>query len=329
MRAATPPPSAAPDPSPVSLDAVQRALGMQQAALGLLGLALITQIGLWSYMSLRFLERSADRAYPDGVALAINGTTLGLIAGTGLLSWALFALAAALVVTPGVAKVAGLARGAGALWAGELVLRLGGFALGRLGRALSVPAWVSGGVGIVQYAVEFAGTVLLFAVLLRLVQAGGERAAADRARGLRVAALVALAVRLLVGYAAYGLGPLLGKAPRVWWLVMAARAPLALLHFALLLVVLGMAGRALRAARLQPGGQPAPAADAPQDGASEASAYRNIALGALWALGGLTVTLVSFSKPGGLGGRVVVAYGAIVGGLVQLGVGMVQLSRRR
>lgn len=329
MRAATPPPSDAPAPSLAALDAVQRALGMQQAALGLLGLALITQLGLWSYMSFRLLERGGARVYPDGVALALDGTALGLIAGTGLLSWALFALAAALAVTPGFAKVAGLARGAGALWAGESALRLGGFALSRLGGALSVPAWVSGGVGIVQYAVEFAGTVLLFAVPLRLVQAGGERAAADHARRLRVAALLSLALRLLAGYAAYGLGPLLGKAPRVWWLVMSARAPLALVHFGLLFGVVGMAEKALRSARLQPGGQPAPLADAPQDGAGEAAAYRNVALGALWALGGLTVTLVSFSKPGGLGGRVVVAYGAIVGGLLQLGVGMVQLSRRR
>ena len=50
-------------------------------------------------------------------------------------------------------------------------------------------------------------------------------------------------------------------------------------------------------------------------------ANKNILWGAVWLLGGLFVTIASYNSGGG---RYVLAYGAIIGGLVQLVSGFVQ-----
>ena len=56
---------------------------------------------------------------------------------------------------------------------------------------------------------------------------------------------------------------------------------------------------------------------------------RNLGLGMLWMLIGGGVSAFTYASASSGGGRYVVAYGAIVAGLVQAVVGLVQLLRGR
>ncbi len=53
----------------------------------------------------------------------------------------------------------------------------------------------------------------------------------------------------------------------------------------------------------------------------------NIALGSAWLLGGIVVTVLTYSSASG-GGRSLIAYGAIASGALQLLVGVIQLVGR-
>jgi hypothetical protein len=57
--------------------------------------------------------------------------------------------------------------------------------------------------------------------------------------------------------------------------------------------------------------------------------FRNIGLGCCWFVGGVVVTLSTCGMASALGGGVyVVATGAIIGGVVQIVVGVLQLMRK-
>lgn len=67
----------------------------------------------------------------------------------------------------------------------------------------------------------------------------------------------------------------------------------------------------------------------PLDSTARAAGLRNILYGSLWLAGGLAVTLLTYSTASRSGGRYVMAYGAIVGGAIQLLRGVVQLLSSR
>lgn len=58
----------------------------------------------------------------------------------------------------------------------------------------------------------------------------------------------------------------------------------------------------------------------------ETPGSKNMAMGALWFIGGLLVTLATYSSAQG-GGTYVIAYGAIIAGAIQFLIGAVQLSK--
>lgn len=67
----------------------------------------------------------------------------------------------------------------------------------------------------------------------------------------------------------------------------------------------------------------------PLDNTARAAGIRNLLFGSLWLAGGLAVTLLTYTTASRSGGRYVMAYGAIVGGAIQLLRGIVQLLSSR
>lgn len=241
---------------------------------------------------------------------------------------ALLALAGA----SAAARVGGLARLAFGLRAAELLMDLFTAALPYLmsssfddARQLAQLVQL---VGYVNTAVGLIGTLVLIEVLLRLRQfaAPADPAIAESEGLLRAGLWGVTLSRVAVGYASYILVPLFGLGGSVGqWVGFAARVPLSLLYYGLFLWLVQATATALRARPLTEVVS-VPSAAAPD---SSAAAYRNMLLGALWAALGLGLSFVTYENAHQLGGRYVIAYGAVLAGIVQFLRGAFQLSGRR
>ena len=239
----------------------------------------------------------------------------------------------ALAGAPPAAGVAGLARSTLGLRAAGLGLTLLTSAMyyfwhGRIG---SMEVWeVHRYIGYVETAIGFAGTVLLVELLLRLRRfaAPTDLQLAENESLVRAGILAALVARILVNYLSYTLGRLwFASGPTDHWLGFAVRVPFTLLFYGLLLWLVQTAATALRdwtpatAAAVDP--LVAPALD------TSAAGYRNMLFGGLWAVGGIAMSVLTYQNAHELGGRYVVAYGAIFAGIVQFIRGLTQLSRQK
>lgn len=135
--------------------------------------------------------------------------------------------------------------------------------------------------------------------------------------------LVLVAMHHLATWFAYGLlSQIYGDYA---WLVFVMRSTLSLAHQGILLWLIARAQREIPQVDAGQGAPPAVAGDAYDLG------LRKVVFGALWFLGGLGVTIASYSAAAAspTGGRYMVAYGAVIYGAAQIIRGLTMMGRSR
>lgn len=318
------------------LDSALRGLGILQGALIVALVASILGGAARAYIMGNAMDHGGGMSHSGNplLDLLFKGWPLIFI-GTAIAE--LFALAA-LVGAPPAARVANLARAAVALRAVELVLTVGVNYLGEVVSSLLQTGQLSRLYLYESYlgtAIDLINTVLLVETLLRLRRfaAPTDRALAENEGLVRAGLLGAMMARTVANFASYAVGfRVFGMGSSGQWAVLAIRLPFMLLFIGLLLWLVQATATALRCVPppTAVAGQPAalPWGSTPASDTSPA-AYRNMLLGGLWALGGIGVTLATYQSAGQLGGRYVVAYGAIAAGIIQFIRGLTQLGDRR
>lgn len=246
--------------------------------------------------------------------------------------------------SPAEARASGLARGAFIVSLVALIYEVvSGLAQQALVASLSSHQLSSFYVamGGFQSALDLCADVMLLEVLLRLRRFGApdSREVAESEGLVRAGLIGAMVARILMGYASHMIGALLFRSSGgSQWGSFLMRLPFSLLVSGGFLWLIGMTAKALREMpsaeqRSQAAVAGAPAAPGEQaEAQAQADAGgRNMLYGALWAIGGLALTGFSYMSATGSpsGGRYIVAYGAIVGGIVQFIRGLAQSSGRK
>ena len=150
-------------------------------------------------------------------------------------------------------------------------------------------------------------------------------------RGGLIGALVA---RTLVTNISHFVGPFLVAVfrlgqPRSQWPGYFMRLPLIIVFCAAMLWLVQVTAKALASMPTTSMGAQAgaPAAARALGAETAASGYRNLIIGAIIAGVGLSLTLVTYANASTLGGRYVIAYGAIVAGVIQFLRGLIQVLK--
>lgn len=240
---------------------------------------------------------------------------------------------AALAGAPPAARVGALARTALTLRAVELALSL---------LTTGLPYLLSEQLGIgllgqlllytnsIHTVLSLVCTLLLVEVLLRLRRfaAPTQPAVAENEGLVRAGLWGAVFASIAVGFASSSIGfYLFGMGSIGQWATLAVRMPFSILSYGLMLWLVQAVATALHNRAPDTAMATAPAAPPAAD--TSAAGYRNLLMGALWTMLGIGLTVVTYENARQLGGRYVVAYGAIVAGIIQMIRGMIQLGSRR
>lgn len=190
-------------------------------------------------------------------------------------------------------------------------------------------------------ALDLCADVLMLEALLRLRRFGApeSREVAESEGLVRASLIGAMVARIIMGYASHMIGALLFRSSGgSQWGSFLIRLPFSLLVSGGFLWLIGMTAKALREMPSAEQGSRAAVAGSPVAPSEQAEAQaradaggRNMLYGALWTIGGLALTGFSYMSATGSpgGGRYIVAYGAIVGGIVQFIRGLAQSSGRK
>lgn len=184
-------------------------------------------------------------------------------------------------------------------------------------------------VGFIRLLLSLAARGLIIEAVLRLraLAAPQDRVVTEQESALRAGLWGSMVASAALGVGIYPLMEMLGlNSLRSPWLMFVIQEPLVLLFLGLLLWLLKATMAALTTAQ-ETAGQPAPAQSDTAAADSDA-AYKHILFGTLWLVIGIGVTAYTYSSVSPLGGRYVIAYGAIITGVLQLGAGLVKLLRR-
>ncbi|MBL9045422.1 MAG: hypothetical protein JNM83_27685 [Myxococcales bacterium] len=184
-------------------------------------------------------------------------------------------------------------------------------------------------VGFIRLLLSLAARGLIIEAVLRLraLAAPQDRVVTEQESALRAGLWGSMVASAALGVGIYPLMEMLGlNSLRSPWLMFVIQEPLVLLFLGLLLWLLKATMAALTTAQ-ETDGQPAPAQSDTAAADSDA-AYKHILFGTLWLVIGIGVTAYTYSSVSPLGGRYVIAYGAIITGVLQLGAGLVKLLRR-
>lgn len=337
------PPSAAPNsaapltsspaaaPADPSLVGAQRGLQILQVTLVITLIAALLSGVTRTYM----MDQLLNHRDSSTVAMPMLSLVLGawhlLFLGLGVAELvALQSLASA----PEAARVSGLARSAFGLQIVELLLSLLATGLPYMqrdsltGHQLTQLLQYVGGVSTV---VRLLCTLMLVEVLLRLRRfAAAENPAVTENEGLVRAGLWgATFASIVVAYASTAVGfYLFGMGSMGQWATLAVRLPFALLFYGLMLWLVQATAATLNTSSAAAAATAATAAREAAPADQSAAGYRNLLLGGLWAVLGIGLTVVTYENAHQLGGRFVVAYGAIGAGIIQFIRGLTQLGRR-
>lgn len=239
----------------------------------------------------------------------------------------------ALAGAPEAARVGSLSRSAFGLQVVELFLSLLATGLPYMqrdslsGHELGQLLQYVGGVSTV---VRLICTLMLVEVLLRLRRfAAAEKPAIAENEGLVRAGLWgATFASIVIAYASTAVGfYLFGMGSPGQWATLIVRLPFSLLFYGLMLWLVQATAATVRTSSVT-AAVTAARETAATTGDMSAVAYRNLLLGGLWAALGIGLTVVTYENAHQLGGRFVVAYGAIVAGIIQFIRGLTQLGRR-
>ncbi len=184
-------------------------------------------------------------------------------------------------------------------------------------------------VGFIRLLLSLAARGLIIEAVLRLraLAAPQDRVVTEQESALRAGLWGSMVASAALGVGIYPLMEMLGlNSLRSPWLMFVIQEPLVLLFLGLLLWLLKATMAALTTAQ-ETDGQPAPA-QSDTAAADRDAAYKHILFGTLWLVIGIGVTAYTYSSVSPLGGRYVIAYGAIITGVLQLGAGLVKLLRR-
>lgn len=320
-------PAAAPaDPSLVG---AQRGLQILQITLVITLIAALLSGVTRTYMMDQLLNHRDSSTFAMPMLSLVLGAWHLLFLGLGVAELvALQSLASA----PAAARVGGLARSAFALQLGELLLSLLATGLPYMqrdsltGHQLGQLLQYVGGLSTIA---RLLCTLMLVEVLLRWRRfAAAQNPAIAENEGLVRAGLWgATCASIVVAYASAGVGfYLFGTGSMGQWATLAMRLPFSLLFYGLLLWLVQTTAATLNTSAVA-------AASAARETTTttadlSAAAYRNLLLGGLWAVLGIGLTVVTYENAQQLGGRFVVAYGAIGAGIIQFIRGLTQLGRR-
>lgn len=335
-------------PGPISLDG-KTALEPQLRALQLLQVAYLITL-ICSVIGGAARAFMMERVMSQGTSYSEIASTMSAVFGV----WRVASLIASVMMlialnllarSPAKAQASGLARSAFVL---SLLALLVSFVSQFAPRFLFGSAdsrqlsTITMGISGIETALDFASDVMLLEVLLRLRRfaAPASREVAESEGLVRAAIIGALLARIVVGYGSHFLSAILfSHAGSSQWAGFLMRLPFSLAITIGMLWLLNMTAKALReaqhaAASAQPGeaaGLPAILSEQEQAQAQSSAAYRNVLFGSLWAIGGLALTVFSYQSAASSsgGGRYIVAYGAIIGGVVQLIRGLAQVSARK
>lgn len=313
-----------------SLAGAQRGLQILQVTLVITLLAALLSGVTRTYMMDQLINhRDSSHAMLPLLSMVLGAWHI-LFLGLGVAELvALQALASA----PEAARVGSLARSAFALQGVELLLSLASAGLPYLERDSltshqlgQLTQYLAG----INTVVRLLCTLMLVEVLLRLRRfAATDQPAVRENEGLVRAGLWGAALaNIVVAYASATVGfYMFGMGSLGQWATLAVRLPFSLLFYGLMLWLVQAAAAMLSTSSVA---ATATAGVAAAGSAEEknAAAYRNLLLGGLWAVLGVGLTIVTYANAQQLGGRFVVAYGAIIAGVVQFIRGLAQLGRR-
>lgn len=313
-----------------SLAGAQRGLQILQVTLVITLLAALLSGVTRTYMMDQLINhRDSSHATLPMLSMVLGAWHL-LFLGLGVAELvALQALGGA----PEAARVGSLARSAFGLQGVELLLSLAATGLPYLkhdsltSHQLGQLSQYLAGVNTV---VRLLCTLMLVEVLLRLRRfAAADQSAVSENEGLvraglwgaTFASIVVAYASATVGFYLFGMGSL-GQ-----WATLAVRLPFSLLFYGLMLWLVQATAATLSTSSAAATAAAGVATAAPAEEKS-AAGYRNLLLGGLWAALGVGLTIVTYENAQQLGGRFVVAYGAIIAGVVQFIRGLTQLGRR-
>ena len=136
---------------------------------------------------------------------------------------------------------------------------------------------------------------------------------------------------LLIGRYALAYLPFFGNAWREvsQWIWFGARSAMRVGYAVLIVTLVREAREAAASAITTATGTGAAPADAAENETLRSQGGRNLFFGLLWCMGGIAVTAWTYQSASSLGGRYMVAYGAIIVGAVQAIRGLIQISRAR
>lgn len=179
-----------------------------------------------------------------------------------------------------------------------------------------------GTLGSISSLADVVGSVLLLESLLTL---RGQRGS------LTDGAVRAAFWGLLIGRYALVYLPFMANAWREvsQWIWFGARAVLRIGYTVLIVTLAREAREAAATALTKSPGTDAAAGDAGDSEAQRSQGGRNLFFGLMWCLGGIAVTAWTYQSASSVGGRYMVAYGAIIVGAVQAIRGLIQISRAR
>jgi hypothetical protein len=325
------PSKAAAEPAP-NVDAPLRGLTLLLIAYaGSLGASIIGGALRAHYLTQLWENRSSGAGFGEMMSLLLGGFFILhlIIAGIVLLGMAGIAGA------PPEARVTGLARAAVGLLGVSLGLAVLSYGLSRHASSLLPTvslARILTAVGYVDTVIDLAGTLLIVESLLRLRRYGApdDPEVASSETSLRGALIGLCVARVIVDYLSHLLGSSFSTSLGTnFWTTYFVRTLFSLLFVGTLLHLIQATAKALRTRPMAPLGSAAIAPDSAALSAEQLHrGYRNLIFGALWALGGIAVTAITYQQASSAGGRFMFAYGAIIFGLIQFIRGLVQVIGR-
>jgi hypothetical protein len=179
--------------------------------------------------------------------------------------------------------------------------------------------------GYLDMLMSFIGAYFTVEVLVRLRRyaSADQTAGSDSGRGWQAAILIVLVLRMVAGYGSDLITTLVfGQKSAGAWAAFAVRAPFTLVYYGLLLWYVQSTLAVVRTLRDARGLGLAVAGTGSESGDA---ARRNMIFGVMWMLGGAAVSVLTYQSAHQLGGRYVVAYGAIIAGFAQFIRGLTQL----
>jgi hypothetical protein len=318
-------------PLPQQLAATLRGLQIMQIVLVISLVASLLGGAAQTYLLDQLINHGGS--YSGSMLSVVSGAWRIVFFGTEIAQ--LFALAA-LGGAPPLAQVRELARTALGLTVLTFLLMLASNGLSSVLGSSSELRQPLMYLGYADTLISLISKILVVEVLLRLRRyaAPGDRASAESEGLLRAGLIAAMIGQIVFGQVSHFLSyQLFGTGSSSHWAGFAMRLPLSLLVSGLWLWLVQATATFLRAVKLE---APAASSDpmamflaAEKLPDTSAAGYRNMLLGAVWAVGGLGLTLVTYQNAHQLGGRYVVAYGAIFAGVVQFIRGLTQLGGRR